>query len=221
MRRWRRLQIDHLSWRLSAFLLAIVLWFLATGQTQRDLAIDQRVVSIETIVENIGDGVTLGEPLRPVELTLEGPRLVLPFQVREVEAYVDLAGLEEGVHRVPVQTRLPVGITAVRIDPGDVMVQLEAVSRRTLPVRVSVIGLSPGLGFVVRKTEPASLEAYGVSSAVERAAFALVVVDAHDPARNVRTMAVTQDGIPIEGIHFAQEIVDVDLELIESPQGSD
>jgi len=208
-RRWKRPQIDHLSLRLLALFLAIVLWFLATDRPTTSVGLDQRTVNVETKVEGVGPRLVVTQAPESVSLTLEGPRLLLPFQADDAEAYVDVSGREKGRHRLSVQVRTPSNLSVKAINPPEVELVLEEQVEKRLPVRPSVLGGESGALVRVEEVRPAEMSVYGVESLVEKTAFVLAVVDLSAGAQRARAVPVDAEGIPVPGVAAEREWVDV------------
>lgn len=207
--RWKRPQIDNLSLRLLALFLAIVLWFLASDRPTTSIGLDQRTVNVEPRVEGLGPRLEVTQPPESVSLTLQGPRLLLPFQADDVEAYVDATGREGGRHRLPVQVRTPTNIIVKAINPSEVEIVLEQQVEKRLPVRASILGGEGGALVRVGEVRPAEMSVYGVESRVARTAFVLAVVDLSSGSGKARAVPVDAEGIPVPGVVTEQEWVDV------------
>src|SRR5690606_30918169 len=134
-----------------------------------------------------------------VYVTVEGPRLLLPFQIADVEVTVDLGGLGPGVHTLPVQVKQPTGLSVKSVEPREVRVSLEERAHLRLPVSVSIEGVPPGLSVHVLSVSPSEVDVYGATSAVQR--VALVSARAPYGAATVRApvIALGHDGQPVEG----------------------
>lgn len=215
--RWRRLgrpvlkrpEIDHLSLRLLALLLAIVLWFLATDQPQPSIGTEQRSVTVPTQVEGVGERLVVTEAPPAVNVTLEGPRLLLSFQAGEARAFVDAEGLGAGRHRLPVQARAPSGLIVRGINPGEVELVLEKEVAKTVPVRAAVVGADEGVTVRIASVEPREMIVFGVESAVARTVYIMAQVDPAAPSSRVRAVPVDQHGAVVAGVAAQQEWVQV------------
>lgn len=220
MPRWRRIkrpEIDHLSLRLLALLLAIVLWFLATDRPQPGIGMEQRNVSVETHVENVGDRLVVTESPPQVNLTLEGPRLLLSFQAEDVQAYVDAEGLGPGRHRLPLQTRAPSGLGVRAVNPAEVDVVLEQEIAKNVPVRAAVVGVGDGLSVRIEAVEPSEMTVYGIESAVARTAYIMAQVDPAAPSERVRAVPVDDRGVTVAGVATQAEWVEVFFTIERRP----
>lgn len=121
-----RWQVEHLSIRLSALILAIILWFIAAGRSPRDLGANTRLISLPVAVVNVAPGLTVTEGPDDAQVWIDGPGLILMLQGNRVELYVDASGVVPGVHRLPVQVKAPSSLQVKNIEPAEVDVRLEA-----------------------------------------------------------------------------------------------
>lgn len=211
--RWRRPEIDHLSLRLLALFLAVVLWFLATDRPTTSIGLDQRTVTVETRVEGLGPGLEVVERPDGVSVTLEGPRLVLPFQAGGAEAYIDVTGRGAGRHRLPVQVRKSSHLSVRAVNPSEVEVVLEEQVTKRLPVRASVIGGEGGAAIRVEQVRPAEMAVYGAESRVARVAYVQAVLDLSAGSGRARAVAVDAQGVPVPGVVTEEEWVDLTVRV--------
>ncbi len=220
-RRWRRPEIDHLSLRILALFLAIVLWFLATDRPQTRLGLEQRTINVETEVVGVGDDLVVTHTPQDVSLTLEGSRLMLSFQAADIRAYVDATGLAAGRHRLPVKVDVPSSLNARFISPAEVDFVLEERATKRVPVRAAVVGVPDGSVVRIVDVEPDEMAVYGVGSAVARTAFVLAQVNPAAPEREARVVPVDEDGVTIAGVATEYDWVDVTFRIERQPSGEE
>ncbi len=213
MASWKKdLRGVDFSLRLLALFLAVVLWFVATERPQRSLGLDERRVTVEITTDNLGDGIEIAQAPETADVTLEGPRLVLPFQVNEAVASIDLAGLGSGWHTVPVQVELPTGITLKQVQPQEVRVLLEPRVRRRIPVSVSVHSVPPGAAVQVGAVSPQSAEVFGASSAVASVRSLVAQVSYSSEHTQAEVIPVDESGAPVHGVAVSPRVIDVTIE---------
>lgn len=145
--RWLKANFSSLT---LAFFLAIVVWVSAV--MSNDPAVT-RTMSQPVPLEIIGQDnqlVMRETPPSGVSVTLKAPQSVwdrIMSQPGLVHAWLDLSGLSEGEHTLPINVR--VGVTpyqVIRIVPDQYVVTLEKLASKTMPVDVVVIG-EPSLGY--------------------------------------------------------------------------
>lgn len=217
---WKGKRVEHLALRLLALLLAVVLWFMATDRPQQTIGSDQRVLQVETRLSGVDDALEVTDRPGTVDVTVEGPRLILSFQAQEVRAYVELAGVGPGRHQVPVRVEAPSGVTVRQVVPGEVSVTLEARARKSVPVRVALQGVPPGVVVRVVEAQPQSMEVYGAASAVERVAYILAQVAYDSGSGEVAAVAVGLDGEAVEGVATERPRVRVEIAVDEVAEES-
>jgi len=140
---------------LLALVLAVFVWVSAL------LAADPNEESVypqPVPIEIIGlDPSMLLIEARPLEtqITLIAPRSIWSRLLGNpdlVQAWIDLTGLEEGEHIVPVNAKIEITPARIlKVDPGEVSVVLEQSASQSFPVKVDVTG-EPALGY--RKGNP-------------------------------------------------------------------
>jgi YbbR domain-containing protein len=142
---------------LLAFVLAAFVWFAALLAADPN---EENVYPQPVPIEIIGlDSNMLLIEARPLEMqiTLIAPRSVWSRLLANpdlVHASIDLTGLEEGGHIVPINAIVdisPARITDVK--PGEASVELEHSSSQSFPVNLEITG-EPALGY--RKGEPSA-----------------------------------------------------------------
>jgi len=222
--RWRFRNIQHVSLRLLALAMAVALWLVATGSPQQNLVLDRRTVRVEAAFERIPDALEVTSEPQVIEITVEGPRMVLPFQADDVEAFVDLQGLDAGRHRVPVQVRMPAGIGHGGINPREVTVVLEPRVERAVDVRVAVVGVPTGWSVRVLDVKPSAVDVYGAQSEVARVAYILAQT-AYQPGMavvaSVQASAepVDEHGRPVESVATSTRTIEIAYVIEESEPG--
>lgn len=194
--------------------MAIALWLVATGSPQQNVLLDRRTVRVEAAFERVPDALEVTSPPEMIEVTVEGPRMVLPFQADDVEVAVDLEGLEAGRHRVPVQVRMPAGIGLGGISPREVIVVLEPRVERAVDVQVGVLGVPTGWSVRVLDVEPSVVEVYGAQSEVARVAYILAQTSYRpgmDATSTVQASAtpVDEGGRPVETVAISVQSITI------------
>jgi YbbR domain-containing protein len=135
--------------------------------------------------------VITGPRIDYIDLRLRGPRSLLEG-IRSKRIRLDLSDVRPGVSsfRINADTlNLPRGVRVVRISPAQVNLDIERVIRRSVPVRLNVMGTVPR-GYALTTTEliPDKVEVSGPSSIVEK--IQAVPTDSFD--LTTRTQPVTQ-----------------------------
>ncbi len=172
--RWRYLRASlrhNPGLKLTALLLAFFLWF-SINVTERDA---ERVVEVPVTIRKLQVGlIVTNPPLKPVTITLRGPRTILDgIDEHRSRIPLDLAGAGPGDERLELNTdmvkpELPRRVKIVRMEPARVKLRVERVVRRTLPVRTELAGV-PAFGYTVADTHvvPDHVEVTGPATKVD------------------------------------------------------
>jgi YbbR domain-containing protein len=215
--RWRpfRWLARNLGTALLAVALAAAVWISAVLVADPN---EQGVLG-PVVVEVIGlppDLLLMGEAPSQARLTLRAPRSIwekLNNNPALTQAWVDLTGLEPGIHTVPVQARVDASpVRYIKIEPEKFQVALEPLARRSIPVAFTIIG-DPPLGYKEEQPsiEPLEVTVSGPESEVARVAqvrVALNVAGATSPVeRAVLVELVDEDGLPVTGLNVTPKEV--------------
>lgn len=164
-------------YRILSVAVAVALWYMMAAdrnpQVERTLGVDLRP-------RGLAAGLVVVGPTPRVEVRVRGPRsLVAELNGEAVDAYVDLTQIAEaGEYRLPVQARGPQGVRVVSVRPEEVVVAVDVVARRQVPVEVVLQG-SPAPGVVVGQpsVRPPQVTVQGPRSLVQQVQRAWVAVD--------------------------------------------
>ncbi|MCS7250825.1 MAG: CdaR family protein [Thermoflexus sp.] len=170
--RWAR---ENLGLALLAFGLAFALWAVAVWEenppTERTLA------DLPLVFHGLRpDDVIFETSTGQVRLRLRVPRAIEnSISSQDVEAFVDVQGLEEGTYERPVQIQIRRrGIQILAVDPPRVRFRLERMESREVPVSIQILG-QPAIGYQVGIPLPAlsQVRVNGPRSRVSVAAMAV------------------------------------------------
>lgn len=142
--------VSNLSTLFLAFVLALVVWISSVTAADPDTEF-VRTVPIEVVGQDPGL-VMMGARPGQARVTLRAPRSIRDRMANTdnaLRSWIDLSGLDSGVHTVPVQVQVsedyrPVRVTA--ISPENVSVNLERLVSRTFQVKLIVAG-EPAIGY--------------------------------------------------------------------------
>jgi len=140
---------------LGTFILSVILglmvWFVAVREQNPPVEADY-APAIPIEVENLpSDRVIFGDVPDRVQLRLLAPQAswdsISPGKFR---AWIDLSGLEPGLHEVPVQVQVSdASISVLEKRPATVNVRLEKLMMAEVPIRIEVIDSAP-IGYIAR-----------------------------------------------------------------------
>ncbi len=117
-----------------AFALSLTLWFYVTVQ---DNPVIEQLFDVPVDYVNLDDGMAIGDKIESVKVRLSGNANIMEdITVSDINAYVDLTGLELGSHTVKLKVELPGGVQLVSVDQTEVMLIIEKLERIQRPVEV-------------------------------------------------------------------------------------
>ncbi len=165
--------LDHLGTLALALVLATVVWVIAVNQENPSVQ-DTFPELIPIEVVNRPEGMVLfGEVVESTQVTVQAPQSSWDdLSVSKFRAKIDLAGLEPGLHDVPIQATC--SDSRVRIlerRPDRIAIRLEHMATKDVPVSIEVLD-SPPLGYVARPltTTPPTVTVSGPASIVDQVA---------------------------------------------------
>jgi len=212
--------VNNLPLMAMAFILAALAWFVALEEA--DPTIEQLFpptipVRVTGLPEDL---IIVGTFDERVYVTVRAAQSVWDeLRVEDLDATVDLSGLEPGVYEVPVEVDLgkePSRITEV--EPEVVTVELESRESQSVRVRVDIEG-RPAVGYVVRteQVEPREVIVEGPGSYVTRVvdAFAALSIQGaeEDVEENLTVEPRDAEGDPVPYVSLVPENVDVRVDI--------
>jgi len=151
--------------------LAFLVWF-TINASERDA---ERVIELPVTIRKVERGlIVTNPPVKPVSVVLRGPRTILDgVDEHRSRVALDLTGTPAGDDRVEfnatmVRPELPRRVKVVRMEPARMKLNLERIARRTLPVKVELVGM-PAFGYTVveSKVDPEQVDVSGPASKIE------------------------------------------------------
>jgi YbbR domain-containing protein len=209
---------------ITAIILAIAVWVMAV--TSSDPSVE-RVYPTAVPVEIVGqrsDLVITGELPENVSLILRAPTSIwtsLTSQKVLVRAIMDLSGLGEGEHTVPIQ--IQIGIRPVEIRsyaPRSASVQLQTLETRTFDIRVINQG-SVAVGFQSNPAEMSetSVLVSGAKSFVGMVSEVRAVVKLTDAKTDINQtitlQAVDANGSVVKDVSLSPEKITITQKVVE------
>jgi len=164
---WEAL-VDNLPTKLISILIAVVLWIAVLGSGTVE---ENQEVGLEVITSP--DLVVSNEIPEKVSFRLAGPKAALRSALnrRYDPIRINLAGSKPGLvtHRFfSDQIRLPIGVRVTSVTPNSIILKTEAVTSKTVPIRVLSRGQPPdGLQIKTLEVIPASVKISGAESRVQ------------------------------------------------------
>lgn len=164
---------ENLGVKLIAVIVAIFIWFNASGQQEVT-----RVRSIPVVVAGLPDSLTITGPMpTEVEISVRGTkRQLLTMGLKRVQLTIDLSGVQPGRQRISLTSndiQLPGGFDRRQVSvlsPVVVDLEVERLVTRRVPVVLTTVGAVPENLVLVGKSvtvEPQWTSIRGASSRVE------------------------------------------------------
>jgi YbbR domain-containing protein len=172
----------NISAFLLSFILAIAVWISAVTATDPN---QERIfiIPVETLGQEANTEITSELP-ESLEITLYAPNSNLEKISKQEEglsAWIDLTGLGEGLHDVPIQYQIPADVRPVRVisaTPGQAEIAIEELITATVTINHEIIG-EPALGYQAETPLWSNTETTlsGRSSLIRQVAYIEAVLD--------------------------------------------
>jgi len=164
----------NLKWKLVALLLALCLWAYVTV-SQR---VGEKTFSTKIELPESPQGLAITSSPGTARVVLRGELEALETAAAQVQARAHLLSSRPGRARARVDPIYPPEFTLVRITPAEIILHLERVIEKTLPVTLQLIGKpSPGYTLGKPKFTPARALVSGAESAVDKVNRLMVKID--------------------------------------------
>ncbi len=207
---------------LLSIAIAVVMWLYVTAQNP----LLSRSMKVDLQVRNLAQNEVVIRPSSsaPVQVAVrvEGPRSQIELLTPKlVEAYVDLSGLGPGDHpQVPVVVTPALDVRVIDQKPASVLVILDAVASKRLPVEVSLLGIPPtGITLGNPRTAPTHVIVSGPARQVVEVRHAIVSVDTatmrQQVAASLPVIAADANGQAVPGVQVAPKLVGMTLTVRE------
>jgi YbbR domain-containing protein len=221
-----RVLLDNLGSAFLALLLAFMVWVVAIteGNPVREGPYPEEGLPLEAV--NLPQGLVLFEPITErVSVILRAPQNIWEqLDPGNFRAFVDLSGLDAGIHEVPVQIKCAVcdqrRITMLGTSPDKITVRLDEVMERQMQVAVEVLD-NPALGYTYRLPEvtPRQVLVTGPRSQVEQVvkvtARLFLLGSKVDVERQVSVLPQDNQGHTVAKVEVVPATVAVRVPIVE------
>jgi YbbR domain-containing protein len=163
---------ERLGRIILSIVLAVLLWFYVTNLDNPAQVTQFNGLTLE--VRGLDKSLKIINTLPTIDVTVQAPQNIMStLRQTDIHPYVDLHGLDAGVHEVPIVldlTALPDHSTMTfSVAPQNVQVQLELEASRVFPVTVLVTGTpAQNYGAEPAQVNPQQVTVSGPESAVSR-----------------------------------------------------
>lgn len=168
LNRLKTLFLDNYPIKIVSLAFAIILWFYVNsrGGTEMDIAVPLELKNVPARL------VVVGDIMDEVTVRVKGrDRILQTLATQPIRAALDLTDAREGdqvFFMDPSAIAVPANIQITRINPQRILVHLEPVLRKEIPVSAIVSG-QPAPGYRIGRVEtvPASVTVEGPRSIVD------------------------------------------------------
>ena len=156
---------ENKTLKVMAITFAIALWFLVEGEKRTEVGF---LIPLE--FRNLPkDMVIIGKPVKEVEVRILASKKVMSkLSPTQLSASIDLSTAKQGINNFIVASRdikTPKGAEIIKTNPSSILIHLETVVTKLVPVKVKLSG-SPAAGFNVKdiSIEPDSVVLFGTEA---------------------------------------------------------
>jgi YbbR domain-containing protein len=205
------------NWQLIllSFFLALLLWVYVVSAEAPQM---ERVFTIAIKARNVPNDLALTQGPGNVTVRVRGP-VRMEIRSEDLEAFVDLQGKTDGQWLVPVQMKSIPGANLVEMNPEKVLVTLESITTKTMPVEIMFLGKLPQ-GFTlgpVEEIKPEQVELKGPGSFLEKAQRVIAPVTltgiTAQISQTVPLRVVDDKGQEVSGVELNPQNVDVTIAI--------
>jgi YbbR domain-containing protein len=203
--------VRNVSTFLLALTLAVIVWVSAVIIADPNEQQTYQPVDLQVTGQS-PDLLLVGSIPKQARLTLQAPRSIwntLNSDPARVRAWIDLSGLSDGEHTVPVKAQVDASpVRYIQIDPEQVHLVLEPLLKRQLPVDLVLSGNLP-LGYSMGSPiiEPVTVTVSGPDSVVSRVVQLRAPLNVGGATETIQRRividAVDQDGQMVSGVTIA------------------
>lgn len=165
----RKLLFENLGLKVSAVLIAVLLWLFVTWKGQSEVSFE---VPIEFKDVPIGLGI-VNSSAKSANVTVKGQdRIMKSLRPSDIRVLVDMSKARKGegsYHINKDDVKLPYAMSVTSIDPSTIRVRLDETVTKAVPVRASITG-SPAPGYYVKTVdvEPKNIVIQGLKTEVRK-----------------------------------------------------
>ncbi|HRU74340.1 MAG TPA: CdaR family protein [Caldisericia bacterium] len=199
-----------------SLLLAFGFWlFVTIGEGPES----ERVFNVNVTYRNMGEGLTMLEPLDKVEIKIRGNKQrISTIKESSIVAYIDLKDLDTGIHNLEVEVEAPSFLKVVEIYPSRISVYLDKIVTVDKNIRIDFIGsLKTGLIIEEPEVSPNKISISGPSKKIETIRDVSITVDLTTINSDITLTSIPKikDGLgnDISGLSFNPSIVTINIKV--------
>ncbi len=202
---------ENLGLKVSAVLIAVVLWFFVTSQGQSEISLEAPL-EFKNIPAELGIAGSNG---KTVMITIRGQgRFMKNLSASDFRVFIDLGRAKPGEQLYPVNkedVKLPYAMTVTNITPPAVKVKIEEISLKQVPVQPHLVGLYGKNSVQSVIIEPRAVVIRGLTS--ELKAIRFIRTEPFDIS--TRSGTVTEElNLDMSGTNITADISKVKVKII-------
>lgn len=213
---------NNMSIKLISILVAVLLWMYVISEQNPYIIHIYRDVPVKlNNLDTANFALKEGEAGFKVSVRVRGRRATISELTKsEIKAEVNLRGRMEGENLIPVTVTVPDNVELLDINPPEIMVTLETIIEKQVPIVVRLTG-TPAGGFAAMdpSAKPGEAVLKGARSVVESVKSAFVSVDISGKNRDVKgnfpLRVVDEKNGEVKNITFRPETVDVTVPIVK------
>jgi YbbR domain-containing protein len=211
-----RIPGKNIMTKIVALVLATVLWLYVTNEQNPAVEISYQV-PLE--VRNLAEDAVVQDRPEIVRVKLKGPRnLIAGIQTKDIKAYIDVKGLEEGKHTVEVRLLAP--LDAVEVNPDKITLKIDKIVTKEVPVEIRLTGaLPPDISVAKLTPDTEKVNIRGPRSTLDTVSRVLASIDAKGHTTSftaeVPLTVLGRDGKEIEGLSPQTAQISVEVQLAQ------
>lgn len=201
--------------------------FLAAGAWFYVAAGESRIANFPGTValgfRNVPGGMVAISDTDSVQLKISADRSVWQkLSPDNFSIYADLIGLSAGTYDLPVKTSSNLsGVQIIEVNPGKILVRLEAVATKTVPINTKIEGAA-GEGLVAGdiRLDPEKIEISGAKSVLDRISEATVIIKLNGETsefnKSVVPVVLDAEGETTKGLTFSPSEIKITVPIVKA-----
>lgn len=202
--------------KLISFFFALFLWYFVVGEDKVDMTI---TIPIEIL--NLPQNLIISNQFKnQLEVTVNGPRgLVRNLSNQHISRSIDLSKATPGtivVKNTPDSIPMPRGVRLLRIKPTDIILHLDKLIQKKIPIKAEINGKPPqGFELVSVRLDPPSLSITGPQSIIsEEVSVTTVPIDVSNLTTSTMTTVALDLNSAIREL-VGEPVVTANIEIHE------
>lgn len=176
----------NLGYKLISLTLAIIFWLWITSQDESIGKLGMYDINVQLVTYNQPSNIVIVSDIPDISVSLDN-NSNQAFRTEDLIAYIDLTDAVAGEHTYKVNVKAPEGVDIEKISPNNVVLRLDTLKDKIVPVIVEVSGV-PANGFVAGDPiiTPPVVNVRGPTSILENLENAYVVANVSGKTESIK-----------------------------------